>query len=65
MATVEEMRDKLVTVCDYFSAKACEDGKCLLIESCRLTRHTPRNKADAEIVEMYNDALKRGSFKEE
>lgn len=64
--TVDEMREKLVRLCDTISSEDCFDGACPISESCNAyTKHLPKNASNDEIKAIFADLIRRGDFKEE
>ncbi|MBR1482287.1 MAG: hypothetical protein IJ598_04855 [Ruminococcus sp.] len=64
--TVDEMREKLVRLCDTISSEDCLYGACPISESCvAYTEHLPENASDDEIKAIFADLIRRGDFKEE
>ena len=63
--TVDEMREKLVRICDTISSGDCLDGACPISESCvAYTEHSPENASDDEIKAIFADLIRRGSVSE-
>ena len=63
--TIKEMINKLVAVCDTVSTISCCIGHCPLFKLCDLSPHSPENKSSADIIEMYNEAVRQGLIKED
>lgn len=62
---VSKMREELVKICENISSKGCMTGYCPLSELCTSSRHIPRMKEYADIITMYNEAVKQGLIKED
>ena len=62
---VREMKKVLVEICNNISPKGCMTAYCPLCELCTSSRHIPRKKEEADIIAMYNEAVRQGLIKED
>ena len=64
--TVDEMREKLVRICDTVSPGNCSSDFCPISESCGVCcTHSSMKASDEEIKAFFADLIRRGDFKEE
>lgn len=63
--TIKEMRARLVAMCDTIPIIDCCTGDCPLFNLCDLSLHCPEKKCDADIAELYNEAVRQGLIKED
>ena len=63
--TVDEMREKLVRICDTVLPRDCSSDVCPISESCdACSNHSPMKASDEEIKAIFADLIRRGSFAE-
>ena len=64
--TVDEMREKLVRICDTVLPRDCSSDVCPISESCdACSNHSPMKASDDEIKAIFADLIRRGDIKED